>query len=129
MPYQSSAPVTGQLARPFAMQRLVRIHLELDKLEVELANKNWKSIQEHANQASQSLNSLILAAPAVCSLNPYRHPPRLEELRAELKAADGYLMETQQAAGEKDAERVEAAARRFRALIEPFEKAAKEQQD
>jgi hypothetical protein len=48
----------------------------------------------------------------------------LEELRAQLKAADGYLAEAQQAAQEKDAERVEAAVRRFRELFGPFVKEA-----
>jgi hypothetical protein len=120
VPYQLAAPATGQLARPFAMQQLASINLAIDKLELELANKNWKSIQEHANQASQALNRLVAAAPAVRSLAPQQGPRRLEELRAQLKTADGYLAEAQQAAQEKDAERVETAVRRFRELFGPF---------
>lgn len=129
VPYQGSAPVTVPLARPFAVQQLVRVELAIDKLQVELANKNWKSIQQHANQASQAVNRLIAAAAAVRSVEPQQGPRRLEELRAELRAADGYLTEAQQAAQEKDAERVEAAVRRFRELIEPFEKAAGKPED
>lgn len=129
VPYQSSAPVTVPLARPFAVQQLVRIHLAIDKLQVELANKNWKAIQEHANQGSEALNRLIAAAAAVRSVAPRQGPRRLEELRAELRAADGYLAEAQQAAQEKDAEGVEAAVRRFRDRIEPFEKEAMGLQD
>lgn len=129
VPYQSSAPVTVPLARPFAVRQLARIQLAIDKLKVELVNKNWKAIQEHANQASEELNRLVAAAPAVRSVEPRKGPPRLEELRAELRTADGYLAEAQQAAQETDAERVEAAVRRFRELIEPFEKEAMGVQD
>lgn len=124
VPYQLSAPMTGQLAWSFATQQLARIDIAIDNLELALANKNWKSIQEHADQASQALNRLIVAAAAVRSVAPQQGPRRLEELRAELREADGYLAEAQQAAQEKDAERVEAAVRRFRERIEPFEKAA-----
>jgi hypothetical protein len=124
VPYQLTAPVTGQLAKAHATQQLARIDLAIDKLELALANKNWKSIQEHANQASQALNRLVAAAPAVLSVAPQQGPRRLEELRAQLKAADGYLAEAQQAVQEKDAERVETAVRRFRELFGPFEKEA-----
>jgi hypothetical protein len=123
-PYLLAAPVTGQLAKAHAKQQLARIDLAIDKLELELANENWKSIQEHANQASQALNRLVAAASAVRSLAPQQCPRRLAELRAQLKAADEYLAEAQQAAQEKDAERIETAVRRFRELLGPFEKEA-----
>jgi hypothetical protein len=124
VPYQLAAPLTGQLAKAHATQQLARIDLAIDNLELELAKKNWKSIQEHANQASQALNRLVAAAPAVRYVAPQQGPRRLEELRAQLKAADEYLAEAQQAAQDKDAERVETAVRRFRELFGPFEKEA-----
>jgi hypothetical protein len=123
LPYELSAPVTSQLAKAHATQQLAKIDLEIENLELALANKNWNSIQEHANQASQALNRLAAAAPAVQCLPLQQGPRRLEERRAELKAANGYLAEVQQAAQEKDIERVQAAVRRFRELIGPFVKA------
>ncbi len=122
VPYQLSAPVTGQLAGPFARQRVASINLEIYMLEVELANTNYKSVQEHADRASQMLSGLILAAPAVRYLEPKQGPRKLEDLRAQLKEADGFLAEAQQAAGEQDAERVKTAVRRFRELFGPFDR-------
>jgi hypothetical protein len=124
IPYQLAAPATGRLARPFAMQQLASIDTSLSALEQALAKKNWDSIQEHANQASLAVNRLVAAAPAIYSLTPKQGSPTLEELRAELRSADGYLAEAQQAAQEKDAGRVEAAVRRFRELYGPVGKAA-----
>lgn len=120
LPYQLTAPVTSQLAKAHATQQLARIDFEIENLELALANKNWKSIQEHANQASQALNRLVAAAAAVQSLPLQQGPRRLEERRAVLKSANEYLSEAQQAAQEKDAERVEAAVRKFRELFGPF---------
>jgi hypothetical protein len=124
IPYQLSAPATGQLAKAHATQQLARIDMEMDKLELALANKDWKSIQEHANQASQALNRLVAAAPAVESLPLQQGPRELEERRALLKSANDYLLKAQQAAQEKDVEGVGAAMQRFRELYGPFGKAA-----
>ncbi len=122
IPYQLAAPAMGRMARPFAMQQLASIDTSISAAEQALERKNWDSIQEHTSQASQTLNSLVAAAPAIYSLTPQQGPPTLEELRAELKSANGYLSEAQKAAQEKDAGRVEAAMRRFRELYGPVGK-------
>ncbi len=124
IPYQVAAPATGQLAKAHATQQLARIDMEMDRLELALANKNWKSIQEHTNQASQALDRLVASAPAVQSIPLQQGPRRLEERRAVLKSANEYLLKAQQAAQEKDVEGVEAAMRRFHELYGPFGKVA-----
>ncbi len=119
IPYQLAAPAVGRMARPFAMQQLAGIDTSIAALEQALAKKNWESVQEQANRASEALDRLVSAAPAVYSLTPPQGPPSLEELRTQLKAANGCLSEAQQAAREKDAGRVEMAVRKFRALYGP----------
>jgi hypothetical protein len=126
IPYQLAAPATGRIARPFAKQQLASIDTSIAALEQELAKKNWESVQEHANQASEALTGLVSAAPAVYSLTTQNGPAinRLEELRVQLRAANGCLSETQQAAQAKDAGRVEASLRKFRELYGPAARAA-----
>jgi hypothetical protein len=124
IPYQLAAPATGRIARPFAMQQLASIDTSISAIEQALASKNWESVQQHANQASEALTTLEAAAPAVHSLRPPSGQPRLKELRAQLKEANGFLAETQQASKEKDLGRVEAALRKFRGVYEPIVKAA-----
>ncbi len=125
IPYQLAAPPIGRLARPFALQQLASIDTSLAALDQALAKKNWGAVQEQANQASQAVDKLVAAAPAIYSLTPRQGPPSLQELRAELQTANGYLAEAQQAAQEKDAGRVESAVRRFREVYGPVGRAAK----
>lgn len=124
IPYQVAAPATGKMARPFALQQLASIDTSIAALEQALAKKNWESIKEHANQGSQALTNLASAGPAVHALSPQSRPPKLEELRLDLRAANECLTEAKQAAQEKDAERVEAAMQKFRELYGPIAKAA-----
>jgi hypothetical protein len=116
IPYQLAAPAMGRIARPFAMQQLASVDKSVAALEQALAKKNWGSVQERADEASQALDRLVSAAPAVFSLTPEHGPPSLEELRTQLKVANGCLSEARQAAQEKDAGRVEAALQKFREL-------------
>ncbi|HEY7326742.1 MAG TPA: permease prefix domain 1-containing protein [Gemmataceae bacterium] len=124
IPYQLAAPATGRIARPFAIQQLASIDTSIGALEQALSKKNWESMQEHADHASQSLTKLVAAAPAVRSLTPESGPTQLPELRAKLSHANNFLAEAQQAAREKDVGRVEASLRKFRGLYEPVVKAA-----
>lgn len=124
IPYQLAAPATIRIARPFAVQQIARIDTSIADLEQALAKKNWESIEDHANRASEALDRLVSAAPAVGSLTPRHGSPNMVELRAQLRAANECLSEAQQAARQKDAEGVEAAVRKFRGLYEPAGKAA-----
>lgn len=124
IPYELAAPATARIARPFAVQQIARIDTSIADLEQALAQKNWESIQDHANRASEALDRLVSAAPAVGSLTPRHGSPNMEQLRAQLRSAHGCLSEVQQAARQKDAGRVEASVRKFRALYEQAGKAA-----
>ncbi len=127
IPYQVAAPAVGRMGRPFAVQQLASIDDSIAALEKALANKNWDSIQRQANQASEALNKLAEAAPAVRFLSPRDQPLNLEKLRAQLKDANGYLSMAQQAAQEKDAGKVETAMQSFREVYGPVAKAATKQ--
>lgn len=126
IPYQLAAPAMGRIARPFAMQQVANIDTSIAAVEKALAKKDWDSIQAEANQASQALDRLVAAAPAVHSLIPKNEwrLQHMEKLRAQLKTANGFLLETQQAAQEKDAGRVDASLRKFRELYGPAAQAA-----
>jgi hypothetical protein len=124
IPYQLAAPASGRIARPFAEQQIANLDTSMAALEQALAKKDWKSIQEDAGQASQALDRLIAAAPAIGSLTPHHGSPTMEELRARLRSAADCLSQAQQAARDKDAEGVQAALRKFREFYEPVEKAA-----
>jgi hypothetical protein len=124
VPYMLAAPESGRIARPFAMQQIASIDTSLAALEQALAKQDWASVQRHAGRAAEALDVLAAAGPAVGSLTPRYGPPDSEELRAQLKSAGGCLSEAREAAREKDADRVGAAVRKFRALYEPVGKAA-----
>jgi hypothetical protein len=125
IPYMLASPATGKIARPFAVQQLTAIDTSVAALERALAEKDWRSVRGHARQASEALDRLVAAAPAVGSLAPRNGPPGLEELRARLRSANGCLSEAREAAREKDAGRVGEAVRRFRELYGPVGKAAR----
>jgi hypothetical protein len=125
IPYQLAAPAMGRMARPFAMQQIASIDTSIAAIEQALAKKNWESIQEHANRASEALDRLVSAAPAVYSLTPEHGPPSLEELRTQLKAANGCLSEAQQAAQEKNEAQVKAAMQKFHSFYRPAGRATK----
>jgi hypothetical protein len=122
--YMVATPATNGIVRPWAMQQIDSIDTSITALEQALAKKDWESIEEHANQASQNLERLVAAAPAVGSLTHQDGRPSFEKLRAQLKSANACLLEAQQAARAKDAGRVEAAVQKFRELIGPTGKAA-----
>jgi hypothetical protein len=61
------------------------------------------------------------AAPALAAL---REQPKVDELRAQLKSASESLREAQQAIGEKDAGRLDAALQKFRGAYGPVRAAA-----
>jgi hypothetical protein len=124
VPYLLAAPESVRIARPFALQQIASIDTAAAALEQALAKQDWASVQRHASQAAEALDVLAAAGPAVGSLTPRYGPPNSEELRAQLRSAGGCLAEAREAAREKDAGRVGAAVRKFRALYEPVEKAA-----
>jgi hypothetical protein len=123
-PYMVASPAMGRIARPFAMQQLASIDTSISAMEKGLANKNWDAIMAQASLASQAVDRLMSAAPAIHSLFPQNRTHIVESQRAKLKAANGYLSDAQRAAQQKDATSVEAALRQFRELYEPFATAA-----
>jgi hypothetical protein len=124
VPYLLAAPTSGLVARSFATEQLADVATSSAAIEQALAKQDWGAVQEQTSRAEQALDRLAAAGPAVGSLTPHYGPPTLDEVRAQLKAASGYLAEARQAARDKDAGRAEAAVRRFRESYGPVAKAA-----
>src|SRR5262245_7962830 len=117
-------PATGRIVRPFALQQVANIDNSVSALEQALAKKDWETMQEQSDRASQALGNLSKAAPAIPALTSRNQPPTVEDLRAQVKAANECLLEAQQAIRAKDAERLKVTMQKFRELYEPVEKAA-----
>jgi hypothetical protein len=124
IPYQLAAPSSGRIAKSFATEQIANIDTSSAAIEQALAKKDWGALQEQTNRAAEALDRLAAAGPAVGSLTPRYGPPTLDEVRAQLKAASGYLAEARQAAREQDAGRAEAAVRGFHESYGPVGKAA-----
>lgn len=117
-------PAMGRMARPWAVEQVTTIDTSLSDLELALAKKDWKAIQDPAAKAAQALNRLT-AGPAVPSLTSGHEPPTVDELRAKLNAALVNFSEMQKAIREEDAVRVAAELQSFRKTFEPLREAAK----
>jgi hypothetical protein len=70
------------------------------------------------------MDNLANARPAIHALASWNPPPKVDELRMQLKSAKECLLEAQQAGREKDAERLQGALRKFHELYGPVGKAA-----
>jgi hypothetical protein len=127
IPYQLGAPATGRLARSFALDQIATIDTSVAALEPALAKKDWPVLQGHLERASQALDNLANARPAIHALASGNPPPKVDELRMQLKSARESLLEAQQASREKGADRLQAALRKFHERYDSVEKAAKEQ--
>lgn len=122
--FTNGMPALGRMTRPWANEQVATIDTSIRGLEQALAKKDWGSIQEQAEQTSNAMNRL-LAGPAVSSLTRGNDSSKVEELRAQLKAASASLRKAQQAILEKDAGQLESALQEFRKSYEPVQQAAK----
>jgi hypothetical protein len=108
------APATSQLARQFAKDQIAHIDTSVAALEQALVQKDWKKMENHLNRAYEAFDNLAKAAPALPALIKRNDPQKLEELRAQTKAARDSLAEVQQSIRDKDSGRLETALQKFR---------------
>lgn len=128
IPYMLAAPATARIARPFALSQLAEVNSAVHTLEEALARQDWAAMPAHAAQASQSIDLLVAAGPAVTSLSGQRDrfsPNSLEELRTKLQSASDSLRESTEAIRQKDSTRVASALQKFHSVYDPLEKTAR----
>jgi hypothetical protein len=118
------APPMEQMSRPWAVEQVAAIDTSISGLEQSLAKKDWAAMQEQADQASMALRRLSFG-PAIASLTRWNESPTVEELREQVKTASEGLREAQLAILDKDAERVQAALRKFHEAYGPVRTAAR----
>jgi hypothetical protein len=124
IPYMLASPPSARIARALAVQKIDTIDASSAAVEQALANKDWEGILTNSRQASQALDELMATATALGWLTSGQGAPTLDELQAQLKAANGCLTAARQAAINRDEMGVETALRRFREFYEPVRKAA-----
>jgi hypothetical protein len=121
IPYELTAPAFGHLLR----HQVKVVDNSLSALDEAVARKDWEGIREQASVAATGLNFLMEAGPAVRSAFPQLDQSRLQELRAQLKAASASLAEIQRAGRDpKDASRASSEMHKVRELIQPLRQAA-----
>ncbi|MFL5241769.1 MAG: permease prefix domain 1-containing protein [Gemmataceae bacterium] len=106
------------------MDKEASIDRSVADLEQALANRDWGTIQLHADNASQTMHSLALMGAAGPALAALHEQPQVEELRGQLKAAQQHFNHVHQAAHAKDPERLEAALKTFQEAYKPLRDAA-----
>lgn len=117
-------PGLGQMTRPWAVEQVAAIDTSIGSLEQALTKKDWGTVREKADQASNALNRLS-TGPALASLTRRNEPPTVEDLRAQLASAKEALREALQAIRDEDAERLSAALKRFHQSFGPLREASK----
>ena len=122
--FYGEVPAMGRLARPWNLEQVSTIDASISSLEQALAKKDWEAMREPAEQASNALSRLWLG-PLSRSVASGNEPMTVEDLLAHLGAARFSLQEAQQAIRDKDAERLEAALKKFHKAFEPVQEAAK----
>jgi hypothetical protein len=127
-----AVPAVGRLARPFALQQTTSIDSSINAIEQALAKKDWEAMPKVAEQASQAVGNLtkhavvltVLAAPKERATIAEENK-LIEAMRAHLQAAGDEIQEAQQAISGRDANRLEAALRKFTKSYDPVHEAAK----
>ena len=109
---------------PFALEQVSALDTSVGALEQSLAKEDWKTAQEHADQASSALHRLA-RGPALTSLTSWDESPTVEELRSQVRAAHEQLRAAQQALVAKDTGRVHAALGGFRKSFGPVRDASR----
>jgi hypothetical protein len=120
-----AVPAMGRIARPWAVEQVATIDTSISGLDQALAKKDWAAIQEQAEQASNAMKRLSVRLAATSLAAPRNQTPTVEELRADVTAANESLREAQQAIREKDENRLEAAMKKFHEAYGPVQAAAK----
>ena len=123
IPFCVGVPTVGRMTRPWAVEQVAAIDTSIGGLEQALAKKDWATMREKADQASNALNRLS-AAPALASLTRGNEPPTVEDLRVQLASATEALREAQQTIPDEDAERL-SALKRFHQSFGPGREASK----
>jgi hypothetical protein len=124
MPVGMTLPALESRIPELVMDKQAHIDASLSALEHALADKDWKAMQKHANQASQAMDGLALMGAAAPALVAKLEQPKVDDLREQLKLARQYLREAQQATWAKDSERLEMALKKFQAAYKPVRDAA-----
>jgi hypothetical protein len=137
VPYMLGAP-GPRLVRPFTADQISKVDTAIAAVEDVLAKENrkamndWKAMQENIDRASQVLGDLAKVAPAIPVLANWNVPRTIaeqdqatEEMRGHVKAAQGNLVEADQAIRATDAARLETALKAFRKSFAPLQMAAK----
>jgi hypothetical protein len=122
IPFMLAMPALQRIARPFAVEQTDGIDASLTVLEQALAKKDWQTMPEQMDRAVRATRSLRAALPA---LRQARGSPTVAELRAQLQTVNDIIQEASQAVQEKDAQRLEAALKKFHESYAPLREAAK----
>ncbi len=102
-----------------------RIDTSVHSLEQALAKKDWEEMSKQHDRAAEALTELGATVPSLAA----RHEqPTGAELQAQIEASSESMREAQQAIGEKNVERLEAALKKFHQAFEPVQEAAKRSQ-
>ncbi len=116
VPLLLGMPAWGRIAEPWAAQQVAEIDASLGAIERARAANDWETVRDRLNRTIGATARLSVVAGSV--------KPRAAETastaerREQLKAAELHLLDAQNAAAAKDAERLDVALRRFRAIYE-----------
>lgn len=103
-----------QAPEPVVREQLARVEQSFPQLEKSLADADWKASRQHLDavwHAVDTLGDMGGAAPALVALD---QQAKIDEARAELKAAKRSLNEARNAIIQEDAARAAAALAEFR---------------
>jgi hypothetical protein len=112
------------MVRPWAAEQVAAIDSSIDGLEKALAKKDWATMREQEDKASEALHRLS-AGPALQSLVRWNETPTVDELRKQVKSAGENLRAARQAIEAKDADGLEQALKEFRQSYGPVREASR----
>jgi len=100
---------------PIVRQEVTRINAGLKALERAAAAKDWDTIDQSAREVARGVDALTHLGAAAATLLSLGEQAKVDEIRAQLKAASESISEAQRAIWDKDPHRLEAALREFQA--------------
>lgn len=119
-------PAVNRISRPFALEQVAIVEKSLTALDDAAAKKDWKAMQEPADQTVKALN-LLLAGPVLPSLSARYEAPSANELRGHVKVATTHLQAARDAIAAEDQVRLRTALAELRKSFDPVREAAKRQ--
>jgi hypothetical protein len=123
IPPMAGLPSLAGITGPAMAQQTSSIDESVKAIDESAQKKDWPSVTLNAKRAGEGLDRLSVVVKSILDVSRARQPnlrqPTVEEMVKEVESAKGALGEAQQAARDKNADRLAESMKRFHRSYDP----------